>query len=133
MIYPYLLGGLVIERPIHAWTSDTTYLPMVHGFMYRVAILDIAGRKVLAFEFSNTFAADFCVAAFEQALAKFRPPKSSNTDQVRSSPAKPGSSGRGVAISMKVKGRLDRKHLYRAAVAERERRGGPSPRLCLGE
>jgi len=62
-IYPYLLGGLVIERANQVWTSDITYLPMAHGFMYLIAILDIASRKVLAFRLSNTLTADFCVAA----------------------------------------------------------------------
>ena len=47
-IYPYLLDNLVIERPNQVWSSDLTYLPMAHGFMYLVAILDVASRKVLA-------------------------------------------------------------------------------------
>jgi len=43
-IYPYLLSGLVIERPNQVWASDITYLPMAHGFMYLAAILDVAKR-----------------------------------------------------------------------------------------
>jgi putative transposase len=107
-IYPYLLGGLVIERPNHAWTSDITYLPMAHGFMYLVAILDVASRKVLAFRLSNTLTADFCVAALEEALARFGTPEIFNTDQG----AQFTSEGwierlkaAGVAISMDGKGR----------------------------
>jgi putative transposase len=107
-IYPYLLGGLVIERPNHVWTSDITYLPMAHGFMYLMAILDLASRKVLAFRLSNTLTADFCVAALEEALAKFGPPEIFNTDQG----AQFTSEGwierlkaAGVAISMDGKGR----------------------------
>jgi putative transposase len=80
-IYPYLLAGLAIERPNQVWSSDITYLPMAHGFMYLVAILDIASRKVLAFRLSNTLTADFCVAALEEALAKFGRPEIFNTDQ----------------------------------------------------
>lgn len=38
-IYPYLLSGVAIERPNQVWTSDITYLPMAHGFMYLMAIL----------------------------------------------------------------------------------------------
>jgi putative transposase len=49
MIYPYLLDGLVIERPTQVWSGDITYLPMARGFLYLVATLDIAGRKVLTF------------------------------------------------------------------------------------
>ena len=47
-IYPYLLRGLSIERPNQVWASDITYLPMAHGFLYLVAILDVASRKVLS-------------------------------------------------------------------------------------
>ena len=35
-IYPYLLGGVSIERPNQAWASDITYLPMAKGFAYLV-------------------------------------------------------------------------------------------------
>jgi len=80
-IYPYLLSGLAIERPNQVWASDITYLPMAHGFLYLVAILDVASRKVLAFRLSNTLTADFCVAALEEALAKFGAPEIFNTDQ----------------------------------------------------
>jgi putative transposase len=80
-IYPYLLSGLVIERPNQVWSSDITYLPMAHGFMYLVAILDVASRKVLAFRLSNTLTADFCVEALEEALRKFGAPEIFNTDQ----------------------------------------------------
>ncbi len=80
-IYPYLLTGLAVERPNQVWTSDITYLPMAHGFLYLVAILDVASRKVLAFRLSNTLTADFCVEALEEALAKFGRPEVFNTDQ----------------------------------------------------
>lgn len=80
-IYPYRLEGLVIDRPNQVWTSDITYLPMAHGFLYLVAILDVASRKVLSFRLSNTLTADFCVEALEEALARFGKPESFNTDQ----------------------------------------------------
>src|SRR6516162_4619596 len=34
-IYPYLLGGLAIER-VNLWCSDVTYIPMAKGFLYLV-------------------------------------------------------------------------------------------------
>ena len=40
-IYPYLLSGVAIERPNQVWASNITYLPMAHGFLYLVAILDV--------------------------------------------------------------------------------------------
>lgn len=80
-IYPYLLENLAIERPGQVWSSDITYLPMAHGFLYLVAILDVASRKVLAFRLSNTLTADFCVAALQEALERFGAPEIFNTDQ----------------------------------------------------
>ena len=80
-IYPYLLDHLVIDRPNQVWATDLTYLPMAHGFMYLVAILDVASRKVLAFRTSNTLTTDFCVEALEEALARFGTPEIFNTDQ----------------------------------------------------
>ena len=39
-VYPYLLRGLSIERPNQVWATDICYIPMAHGFMYLVAIMD---------------------------------------------------------------------------------------------
>jgi len=80
-IYPYLLQNVAIERPGQVWSSDITYLPMAHGFLYLVAILDVASRKVLAFRLSNTLTADFCVSALQEALERFGTPEIFNTDQ----------------------------------------------------
>jgi len=80
-IRPYLLANLSIERPNQVWTSDITYLPMAHGFLYLVAILDVFSRKVLAFRLSNTMTADFCVEALQEAMGKFGTPEIFNTDQ----------------------------------------------------
>jgi putative transposase len=80
-IYPYLLVGLAIERPNHVWAADLTYLPMAHGFLYLVAILDVASRKVLSFRVSNTMTPDFCVEALTEAIARYGAPEIVNTDQ----------------------------------------------------
>jgi Integrase core domain len=64
-IYPYLLRHMTIERPNQVWCADVTYIPMRRGFLYLVAIMDWASRKVLAWRLSNTMDADFCVAALE--------------------------------------------------------------------
>lgn len=107
-IYPYLLSGLAIERPNQVWASDITYLPMAHGFMYLVAILDVASRKVLSFRLSNTLTADFCVEALEEAMAKFGVPEIFNTDQGSQFTCEEWTERlktAGVAISMDGKGR----------------------------
>ncbi len=79
-IYPYLLDGVTIERPNQVWATDISYLPMAHGFLYLAAILDIASRKVLAWRLSNTLTTDFCLAALDEALARFGTPEIFNSD-----------------------------------------------------
>jgi putative transposase len=56
---------------------------MRRGFLYLVAIMDWATRKVLAWRLSNTMEADFCVAALEEALARYATPEIFNTDSQR--------------------------------------------------
>jgi putative transposase len=107
-IYPYLLEGVVIERPNQVWASDLTYLPMAHGFLYLMAILDIASRKVLAWRLSNTMSTDFCIEALEEALGRFGPPEIFNTDQGSQFTSEDWTrplKDAGVAVSMDGKGR----------------------------
>jgi len=80
-VYPYLLKGLEIVRPNHVWCADITYIPMRRGFLYLVAIMDWATRKVLAWRLSNTMDADFCVEALRKAMARYGRPEIFNTDQ----------------------------------------------------
>ena len=72
-IYPYLLGQVEIERVNQVWSTDITYLPMRHGFMYLAAVIDWPSRYVLCWELSNTLESLFCVAALERALERGRP------------------------------------------------------------
>lgn len=78
---PYLLSGLKIDRPNQVWSTDITYLPMAHGFLYLTAILDIFSRMVLAFRLSNTLTTDFCVEALEDALYRYGKPGIINSDK----------------------------------------------------
>jgi putative transposase len=79
--YPYLLRGLRVARPNQVWCSDITYLPMKRGFLYLIAIMDWHTRKVLAWRISNTYEAEFCVEALNEAISRFGPPEIMNTDQ----------------------------------------------------
>jgi putative transposase len=54
---------------------------MARGCLYRVAMLDLASRTVLAWRRSNTRTADCCVTALEEALAQSGTPDIFNTDQ----------------------------------------------------
>ena len=80
-VYPYLLRGKTIDQPNQVWAADITYIPMRQGFLYLVAIIDWATRRVLSWRLSNTLTAGFCVAALSEALARFGNPGIFNTDQ----------------------------------------------------
>jgi hypothetical protein len=51
---------------------------MSQGFLYLMAILDIASRKVLAYRLSNVFTTDFCLAAAGGVLVPCVTPSSSD-------------------------------------------------------
>ena len=107
-IYPYLLRGLTIDRPNQCWATDITYIPMRRGFVYLVAIVDWATRKVLAHRVSTRMATDFCVEALEEAITKYGPPEIFNTDQgsqFTSDDFIDVLRGNGIRISMDGKGR----------------------------
>jgi putative transposase len=79
-IYPYLLRGVVIQRPNQVWSSDITYIPVKGGFLYLVAVMDWFSRFVLSWELSNTLEASFCSSALEAAFL-FGRPEIWNSDQ----------------------------------------------------
>lgn len=80
-VFPYLLRDLEILRPNHVWAMDLTYIPMRRGFLYLVAVLDWATRRVLAWRLSNTLTTDCCLDALEAALHEYGCPEILNTDQ----------------------------------------------------
>ena len=80
-IYPYLLRNLIVDRPNQAWATDITYIPMKRGFVYLVAIIDWATRRVLAHRVSISMTTDFCVEALQEAIANYGTPEIFNTDQ----------------------------------------------------
>jgi putative transposase len=107
-IFPYLLRGLTIDRPNQVWAADITYIPIGRGFLYLVAVIDWASRAVLSWRLSNTMEASFCVAALEEALARFGRPEIFNTDQGSqfTSAAFTGTlAASGIRISMDGRGR----------------------------
>jgi putative transposase len=78
--YPYLLKGMNIDRPNLVWCSDITYIRLLKGFVYLVAVMDWFSRFVLSWEISNTLDTYFCMEALERAL-KLGKPEIFNTDQ----------------------------------------------------
>jgi len=79
-VYPYLLRHVVIERVNQVWSTDITYIRLLSGFIYLVAIIDWYSRYVLAWEVSNTLESSFCIAALDRALQQAEP-EVFNSDQ----------------------------------------------------
>ena len=79
-IYPYLLRDVEIKQVDQVWSTDITYVRLVGGFIYLMAILDWYSRYVLEWEVSVTLDSSFCIAALERALLRGQP-KIFNTDQ----------------------------------------------------
>lgn len=80
-VYPYLLRNLAVTRANQVWCADVTYLPMAHGFLYLVAIMDWYNRQVLSWRLSTTQDTSFCLEALEEALEMYGKPEIFNTDQ----------------------------------------------------
>ncbi len=79
-IYPYLLQGIELNDANLVWSTDITYIPISHGFMYLAAIIDWHSRYVITWELSNTLDHLFCVRMLEEALQQTEP-VIFNTDQ----------------------------------------------------
>ena len=92
-VYPYLLGGVDVVEPDQAWCADITYIPVMSGFFYLVAVMDWATRRVLSWRLSNTMEVGFCLGALEDAL-RGGAPGIFNTDQ--------GSQFTGLAFTQRV-------------------------------
>jgi putative transposase len=106
-IYPYLLRNVEVIRPNQVWASDITYMPLQHGFLYLVAIMDWYSRYVLSWRLSNTLTGSFCIEALEEALRRATP-EIFNSDQGSQFTADAFTStlkAHGVAISMDGRGR----------------------------
>ena len=71
--YPCLIRPLEITGPDQVWCSDITYIRMLHGFMYLVAIMDYFSRYVLSWAVSNSLESLFCMDALDDALRRSHP------------------------------------------------------------
>jgi putative transposase len=106
--YPYLLGGLDVNRSNQVWCSDITYIRMPGGFVYLTAVMDWYSRRVLSWEISTTMDDGFCVSALQSAMRRYGVPEIFNTDQgsqYTSAAFTDALKSRGIRISMDGKGR----------------------------
>lgn len=106
--YPYLLRGLLIQKPDHVWCSDITYIRLRRGFIYLVVIMDWFSRYVLSWEVSNSLDAYFCLTALEQALGGGKPEifNSDQGSQFTSEAFTDSLEAAGIRISWDDRGRL---------------------------
>jgi putative transposase len=67
-VFPYLLKEKPPQRPNEAWCVDITYLKLLQGFVYLVALIDVVSRKVMGWSLSPFLETQNCLEAFEKAL-----------------------------------------------------------------
>lgn len=107
-VYPYLLCNLSIEMSNQVWCTDITYLPVLKGYFYLVAIMDWYSRKVLSWRISNTLDVHFCIESLQEAFCNFGCPQIFNSDQgsqFTSNAFTQCLKDRGIKISMDGRGR----------------------------
>lgn len=79
-IYPYLLRGLLINRPNQAWQVDITYIKIRHGFVYLICLIDVFSRKIMGWSLSTFLDTPPCLEALDRAIKNGRP-EIVNSDQ----------------------------------------------------
>ena len=67
-VYPYLLNGVTPAYPNHVWGIELTYIRLLHGWLYLVAIIDWYSRYVVAWELSETLELPVVLTAAQRAL-----------------------------------------------------------------
>ncbi len=139
-VYPYLLRGVRSAYPNHIWGIDITYIPLLKGWMYLVAILDWYSRYIVSWELSETLEIGFVLSCVDRALTEavptiFNSDQGSHftspqcVDRVLKAGAKVSMDGRGRAMDNIFTERLWRtvkyEHVYlQEYVAPKEARQG---------
>ncbi len=79
-VFPYLLRHVTASYPNHIWGIDITYIRLLNGWVYLVAVLDWFSRYVIAWELSDTLELPFVLTCTQCALCRATP-KIWNSDQ----------------------------------------------------
>jgi putative transposase len=61
------------SAPDRVWVADTTYLPVIGGFIFLVAIIDLFSRKVVGWALGDRLDAELSGEALHRALARRSP------------------------------------------------------------
>jgi putative transposase len=88
-------------------SGNQHYIPMMRGFIYLSAVVDVFSRRVLSHRISITLETEFCIEALQEALERHGKPEIFNTDQgsqFTSSDFTKVRQGRAISISMDGKG-----------------------------
>ena len=74
-IAPNLLQReFTVNEPDRVWVADTTYLPVLGGFLFLCVVLDLFSRKVVGWHLSDRLDPNLSGEALRRALAKRCPP-----------------------------------------------------------
>ena len=79
--YPYLLRNLEIQKPNHVWSPDISYIPMVRGYMYLLAIMDVYSRCIPGWSLSDTMEAEWVVNTLRMTVNQYGRPEIISPDQ----------------------------------------------------
>jgi putative transposase len=72
-VYPYLLRNFEITAPNQVWGTDITYIRLLAGWMYLVAVIDWYSRYVVSWELDQSLEMTFVMAAVNRALETATP------------------------------------------------------------
>lgn len=107
-VYPYLLRNMEINNPNKVWATDITYIPMLQGYLYLMAIIDVYSRFILSWDISNTMDSTWCSDIVQNSIERWGVPEIINTDQGSQFTSEEFTStvlGNGIKLSMDGKGR----------------------------
>lgn len=80
-VHPYLLEGLIIQRPHQVWQVDITYIKLPSGFVYLTALIDVYSRVVVGWRLSNSLCKESALETLEYAIWRYGSPEIVNSDQ----------------------------------------------------
>ncbi len=72
-VFPYLLRHVTASHPNHIWGIDITYIRLLAGWMYLVAVIDWYSRYVVSWALDQTLAVGFVLEAVDLALMQAVP------------------------------------------------------------
>jgi putative transposase len=72
-VYPYLLRNITASYPNHIWGIDITYIRLVAGWLYLVAVIDWYSRYVISWQLDDSLALPFVLRVIDQALEQATP------------------------------------------------------------